>query len=223
MGLPIERLIIATNQNDILHRVFTAGAYSKDAEQGVQPTNSPAMDILVSSNFERLLWYLANTGDVPQACATLTKWMSEFASTGQVQLPEAALIQLRKWFSSYTINDAKTVEIIRDFYTATPSPYLLDPHTAVGVGAALELKAQLSPTPIVCLATAHPAKFQAAVQLATQKSPDDRFDFDSIMGQGYLPEPFREWMNPNLPRRCHRLTSAEPQAVQDLIASIVRQ
>lgn len=130
MGLPIERLIIATNQNDILHRVFAAGAYSKDAELGVQPTHSPAMDILVSSNFERLLWYLTQAGDAPQACATLSRWMSEFGTTGRIQLPEAALNQLRDWFSSSTVDDSKvnrlvcylTFRRLRSSATSTPPP-----------------------------------------------------------------------------------------------------
>lgn len=220
MGLPVERLIIATNQNDVLHRVLVTGFYAKSVELGVQATHSPAMDIVVSSNFERLLWYLAEIVDGSRACATLANWMSEFSATGKVQLPELALDQLRKWFSSCMIDDATTLEFIRKYYAATPDRYLLDPHTAVGVGAAHKLS-HLSSAPTLCLATAHPAKFPSAIQLALRGVSGEPFEFAEVMGQGYLPEPFRRWMDPSLPRRKHRLASTQPQAVKDWIISVL--
>ena len=158
MGLPIDQLVIATNSNDILHRCLSDNDHSK---QSLQHTLSPSMDIMVSSNFERMLFDLyGRDGD------KIRGLMNDFKS-GEMHLDEAALSQARELFSSYKVDDATTLEVIRDVFAHTE--YLLDPHTAIGVKAARETRRRQD-IPMVCLATAHPAKFPEAVRKAGQES-----------------------------------------------------
>jgi threonine synthase len=154
MGLPVERLVIATNSNDVLHRVMTTQTYGR---QPLMHTLSPSMDITVSSNFERLLFDLYDRdGD---AIADL---MRQF-DTGDITFNDAAMARARALFSSACISDARTCE--RIFETFQQSEYLLDPHSAIGVAAALDAEVPAG-TPVVTLATAHPAKFPAAIAQA---------------------------------------------------------
>jgi len=153
MGLPIDRLVLATNENDILARFFQTGVY---AGGPVVPTLSPSMDIQVASNFERYLFDRAG-GDGRQVCG----WMETFKRTGRLEIPVTAgagdLIRAGRG------DTAATLATIHDFWTR--HHYLLDPHTAVGVHAA---QAHLDPAaPMICLATAHPAKFGEAILRAT--------------------------------------------------------
>ena len=156
MGLPIERLIIATNENDILARCVATGEY---AMKGVHPTLSPSMDIQVSSNFERLLFDLYD-----QDANALNGLMTAFREKKSITLSPSALRSLRTLFSAASADDAQTKATIAEVYHETH--VLLDPHTAVGVAAARKLRSETS-TPIVTLATAHPAKFPDAVKSAT--------------------------------------------------------
>ncbi|RBP51363.1 threonine synthase [Arenicella xantha] len=156
MGLPIEQLVIATNANDILHRCISANDHSKHA---LHQSLSPSMDIMVSSNFERLLFDLYG-----RQGAEIQRLMSEFES-GTMRLDEKVLSHARSLFSSYRLDDADTLAIIRQVYEE--SGYLLDPHTAIGVAAARATRRQHD-TPMVCLATAHPAKFPDAITQALQ-------------------------------------------------------
>ena len=151
MGLPVEGLVIATNENDVLHRVMHSGFYKKTL---LKTSNSPSMDISVSSNFERLLFDLyARDG------ALIDDLMERFDSEG-ITLSSSAMNKFRKLFSSQRVDQNETLEQISDSWRKTK--YLLDPHSAIGVRAAL--KSNFSPnTPIVSLATAHPAKFTEAV------------------------------------------------------------
>ncbi|KZT65174.1 tryptophan synthase beta subunit-like PLP-dependent enzyme [Daedalea quercina L-15889] len=208
MGLPTGKLVVATNANDILARFWRSGAYEKvdpapaaggasDGKQavgGVHETLSPAMDILVSSNFERLLWYLAyeEHGAVAdereraqRACTTVDGWMRAVKSDGRVQVPTAVLEAARRDFVAERISDEQTLETIRSYYSSLPS-YIADPHTAVGLCAA-GLVAPLNPqnTAQVVLSTAHPAKFSEAVTRALQSAPSFNFEKD------VLPEEFR--------------------------------
>ncbi len=157
MGLPIEQLVIATNSNDILHRCISENDHSK---QPLIHSLSPSMDIMVSSNFERMLFDLYNRDG-----AAIKQLMEDFKS-GTMHLNEEALSKARALFSSYRLDDEEMIEVIRDVYES--AEYLLDPHTAIGVQAARKTR-RSQETPMVCLATAHPAKFPEAVKKAGQK------------------------------------------------------
>ncbi len=156
MGLPIDQLIIATNCNDILHRCISNNDHSKHQ---LQHTLSPSMDIMVSSNFERMLFDLYDRDG-----AAIRQLMEDFKS-GSMTLKESALSRARELFTSYGVSDDVTMAVIRDVFEHTE--YLLDPHTAIGVEAARKTRRRHD-IPMVCLATAHPAKFPEAVRQAGQ-------------------------------------------------------
>lgn len=157
MGLPIDQLIVATNSNDILHRCLSNNDHSK---QPLKHSLSPSMDIMVSSNFERLLF------DVYGNDGLAIKQLIEDFKTGTMTLSDEAFARLQEVFSSYKLDDEETVEVIRSVFESTE--YLLDPHTAIGLQAARKKRTSVS-NPMVCLATAHPAKFPEAVKKAGQK------------------------------------------------------
>lgn len=153
MGLPIERLVIATNSNDILHRSLSANDYSKGE---LLHSLSPSMDIMISSNYERLLFDLYDRdGDV------MADLMRDFSAGNPINLPDAALSNARKLFSSARIDDEATAKAIADQFENTE--YLMDPHTAIGFEAGRLAQSDVS-GPMICLATAHPAKFVEAVE-----------------------------------------------------------
>ena len=154
MGLPVDQLVIASNKNDILTRWATSG--SLVAEE-VVPTLSPSMDIQVSSNHERLIFELtgrdgARTADV----------LARFRGLGSVEVPRAPR------FDAASVDDEATLQIMRDIHER--SGMLVDPHTAVGIGAARATR-RSADVPMVCLATAHPAKFPDAVERGTGARP----------------------------------------------------
>lgn len=151
MGLPIDQLLIATNSNDILHRCISDNDHSK---QALHHSLSPSMDIMVSSNFERLLFDLYG-----REGSEVQRLINEFES-GAMSLSESALADARSLFRSFRLDDEATLGVIADVYANCE--YLLDPHTAIGVAAA-RAERQGSKTPMVCLATAHPAKFPDAI------------------------------------------------------------
>ena len=151
MGLPVKQFIIATNANDILHRTLADNDFSK---QALKATLAPSMDIVVSSNFERLL-FEAYERDGAAVAALLERFQSEPAA-----LAEAPLARLRELFASYSVDDATILEVIREAHQRTKE--LLDPHTATGYRAAERVRADAA-TPMITLATAHPAKFAEAV------------------------------------------------------------
>jgi threonine synthase len=159
MGLPIANLVIATNANDILARTLETGIYETGA---VAPTMSPSMDIQVSSNFERLL-FEAMDRDAP----ALKRLMQSLGQSGAFTVPPRALAAIRGSFAAGRASEAETSAAIAA--THKDSAYLLDPHTAVGVAVAGQL--ELGDDPVVILATAHPAKFPAAVKAATGIEP----------------------------------------------------
>jgi threonine synthase len=158
MGLPIDKLVIATNQNDILHRCLTTGCYEMN---GVKPSISPSMDIQISSNFERALFDAY--GRDGKAVAAL---MDEMKGKGGFGVSQGALQWLRETFTSGRVSEDETSEEIRVEKAA--SGELLCPHSAVGVKVA---KDQLGSVPMITLATAHPAKFPDAVEAATGIRP----------------------------------------------------
>jgi len=166
MGLPVERLIVATNENDILHRLIGGNEYSTAP---LRHTLSPSMDILVSSNFERYLFDLFDRNH-----EALAAFMAAGAggSGRSASLADGQWRAMRGIFDSASVDDAATRATIAKVWR--DHGVLLDPHTAVGVRAAREVRAgQENPcqTPMVCLATAHPAKFAEAITAAGLPAP----------------------------------------------------
>jgi threonine synthase len=160
MGLPIERLVISTNQNDILHRTLQTGRL---ARHGVLPSISPSMDIEVSSNFERLLFDLYDREGT--AVAAL---MAELKAEGAFVLAQGSLARLRAEFDSARASEAETTAAIAE--TRTRTGRIVCPHTAVGIHAARVRRGDPA-VPMVVLATADPAKFPDAVEAACGVGP----------------------------------------------------
>ncbi|WP_298429336.1 threonine synthase [Rhodoblastus sp.] len=157
MGLPVEKLIVATNSNDILARALATGRYEV---RGVHATQSPSMDIQVSSNFERLLF-----DAVGRDPTTIRALMASLDQSGAFDIPPAALAAIRADFAAGAASEADTsAEIARAWRECE---YILDPHTAVAVHVARKHLARDPATPMVALGTAHPAKFPDAVRAAT--------------------------------------------------------
>jgi threonine synthase len=154
MGLPVGQLVIASNSNDILTRWAADGAL---VAHEVVPTTSPSMDIQVSSNHERLLFEL-----VGRDGARTAELLTRFRSLGSVEVPRDPR------FDAASLDDRATLAVIREVHEATG--VLVDPHTAVGIGAARLRRRDLD-VPMVCLATAHPAKFPTPVEQATGIRP----------------------------------------------------
>ncbi|MBC2668447.1 threonine synthase [Novosphingobium piscinae] len=160
MGLPIERLIVATNVNDILHRALSTGDYSQST---VTPTTAPSMDIQVSSNFERLLFDVGGRDGL-----ALAAQMRGFEASKAMQLTNAQREGAATLFTSARADADETLKAIRWAWVETGQ--VIDPHTAIGLHAAQT--AGLDPrVPVVTLATAHPAKFRDAVEQATGVRP----------------------------------------------------
>ena len=211
MGLRIEKLVVATNENDILDRFWKTGYYEKHPvhgreaegglvadgvkahEQGVKETYSPAMDILVSSNFERLLWFLAyqvhGQDSVRErrkiAGEKVSAWLSQLKTSGGFSVENSILEAAKKDFESERVSDTETIETIREVHAwSNPSSeqqYILDPHSAIGLRATLR-SIERAPPPRahhISLSTAHPAKFSHAVELALKEVPG--FDFSKIL------------------------------------------
>ncbi|PWN46619.1 putative THR4-threonine synthase, partial [Violaceomyces palustris] len=218
MGLPIKQLVVATNENDILQRFWASGRYEKSdssskpssgsvqtepaqgssdgaqAVGGVKVTLSPAMDILVSSNFERLLWYIAHesfvrTGSseaeaVDKAGEQLAQWMDQLKKEGRLIVSQEQLELARRDFAAERVSDLEIKETILKYFTKAPTPeyqkgsYLVDPHTAVGFKAAASTKLPTSGDHHqIVLSTAHPAKFAEAVT-GSLESAGAEFDFE---------------------------------------------
>ncbi|ODA82046.1 hypothetical protein RJ55_00551 [Drechmeria coniospora] len=242
MGLPTQKLVIATNENDILDRFWKSGKYEKmkargpDAENGlavdgahahpdgVKETLSPAMDILVSSNFERLLWYLAyefaetagmdDLWNKKQAGQEVSKWLNELKSTGSFgPVYQDVLKYAKRDFESERVDDSQTIETIQTLYRSIG--YVLDPHTAVGVAATMRSAERAGPdVRHISLSTAHPAKFSGAVELALRD--EEGFDFKKQV----LPVEFV-----GLDKKEKRVTDVENdwRKVLDLVKSQVAQ
>lgn len=159
MGLPIDQLVVATNKNDILHRVIAENDMSR---KSLNTTLSPSMDIMVSSNFERLL-FDAHGRDG----AAIDDLMASF-NEGDVSLNDQAWSYVKENFDSYKVDDEKTCDVIADVFASTQ--YLLDPHTAIALEAGRQCwKNKL--VPMITLATAHPVKFPEAVEKADCEMP----------------------------------------------------
>ena len=152
MGLPINQLIVATNKNDILHRFISQNRYHQEP---LEHTLSPSMDITVSSNFERLMFDLYGRNGEALA-SQMRAWKTDSGSIDNYRWKKA-----RELFDSLSLNDDETCAVIKQVFDETE--YLLDPHTAIGVGAARKCRRDQS-VPMVTLATAHPVKFPEAIE-----------------------------------------------------------
>ena len=159
MGLPIARMIVATNSNDIVARAFQTGRYERGQ---VVATQSPAMDIQVASNFERLYFEAVGRDAADTALA-----FEGFGKGGAIALPTQAFADLRKLFTGEAVDEAQTSAEMAA--TLAETGEIIDPHTAVAMTAAK--RAGASATPLVVLSTAHPAKFPEAVEEATGQAP----------------------------------------------------
>lgn len=233
MGLPADKLVIATNENDILHRFWRTGHYEKhpvhgrEAEggfeedgakahaEGVKETLAPAMDILVSSNFERLLWYLAyRTSKTEEtnrrrmeAGEKVKNWLAQLKNEGGFGVDQEILAAAKDSFSSERVSDKQTIDTIKDVYgwnlpaqkqtsgagdghkattgTENDGHYILDPHSAIGIAASLRSIADAGKgAHHISLATAHPAKFSHAVELALKDQPG--FSFETVLPEQFV-------------------------------------
>ena len=172
MGLPINKLIVATNKNDILHRAISNGNY--EAKKVFQ-TLSPSMDIQIASNFERLIYDINDFSDTETE-----KVMNEIKKTGKYKIPEDKIKKIKKDFLSASLNEEEMKDIIRKLSLSgynTPisehndNPIIVDPHTAIGIGAIIKIlktnkDCGININATISLATAHPAKFPEAMRLA---------------------------------------------------------
>ena len=158
MGLPIEKLVVATNRNDILNRALSTGRYDV---QKVMPSLSPSMDIQVSSNFERALFDAMDRDGAQVAQA-----MNDLKA-GDFEIPPDVLVKLKQHFSSGRCDESETLKTIRHMYERTGE--VLCPHSAVGVKVATQHQGK---EPMITLATAHPAKFPDAIEQAIGQRPD---------------------------------------------------
>ncbi|KAJ3571307.1 hypothetical protein NPX13_g5428 [Xylaria arbuscula] len=208
MGLPADKLVVATNENDILYRFWKTGRYEKkpatngeaNAEHvhsdGCKETLSPAMDILVSSNFERLMWFLAEgfastlgmdeQFNKKQAGQEVTTWYNSLKTSGGFGPVHQDIMETgRQTFESERVSDEETLETIKSCYSR--NSYVLDPHTAVGIAAATRSIAGSSANvKHISLSTAHPAKFSGAVEAALKDDP--KFNFNEQV----LPDEFKD-------------------------------
>lgn len=194
MGLAVERLVIATNSNDIMARALNEGVY---ASGDAHATLSPSMDIQVASNFERALFEAADRDADWTAAA-----MNDFSRQKRLELPQPVLASLRSRYSAFAENDDATIAAIKAVHGETGR--IIDPHTAIGVAAARRLKD--APGPVVVLSTAHPAKFPDAVARAIGAPP---------------PVPGRLKGLDVLPERMETLPAALP-LIRDFISSRLR-
>ena len=162
MGLPIDKLIVATNTNDILHRAISKGDY---IAKKVSETISPSMDIQIASNFERLIY------DISDKDSETTKEIMNKIKVNKYKINEKDLIKINKDFVSECINEEETLSTIKQIYNEYN--LVIDPHTAIGVGALRKLNIK---SRSIVLATAHPCKFPLAIEKAINKTeplPDE--------------------------------------------------
>lgn len=158
MGLPIQYLVSANNKNACLHRIFSEGVFSK---QPIFETVSSAIDILIPINFWRYLYFV-----IGKDSKKIKLWMHQFKDTGIVKFDKETFFKYTQNFLSNSATDEDTIALIEEIYTK--ENYLLDPHGAVALAATDTLKARLGDTKLICLATAHPAKFPEIIKEALQ-------------------------------------------------------
>jgi threonine synthase len=170
MGLPVGKLIVATNENDILHRFFTKGQYYREP---IAETISPSMDICVSSNFERYLFFLAGNDS-----EKLAQWMEKFEETKKLDIGGDLLAKAQSDFTSARADTKMTLAVMKEYNDKYN--YVLCPHTAVGVSA-IQQTGDVNET-MVCLATAHDGKFPEAVAKAIDPMPEPPKELACLYG-----------------------------------------
>ncbi len=158
LGLPVDKLIVATNKNDILHRAISGGDYT---QKKVEETNTPSMDIQIASNFERLLY------DVKDCDSEVTKDVMSKIKDNSFKIDKNDLDKIKKNFISEMLDENETVEMIKTINNE--HKIVVDPHTAVGIGAARKLGLEKN---CVVLSTAHPCKFPQAIEDAISRTED---------------------------------------------------
>lgn len=168
MGLPINKLIVATNENDILQRVINTGEYKPDK---VKPSLSPSMDIQVSSNFERLLFYVLREDD-----QKVNLLMNNLKNKGFFKLETNELEEIKKDFEAVKVSDEETLSIIKDVYEK--NKFSIDPHTATAFGAINKVKGI---NEVVALGTAHPYKFFETMKKATGENIEPPFQIKKYL------------------------------------------
>ncbi|MAC44879.1 MAG: threonine synthase [Pelagibacteraceae bacterium] len=168
MGLPIDKLIVATNENDILQRAINTGEYKPDK---VKPSLSPSMDIQVSSNFERLLFYILKEDD-----EKVGSFMKSLKDEGFFKLNKEEIEEIKKDFKAEKISDSETLSIIKEIYDK--EKFIVDPHTATAFGA---INKTGNSKDIVALGTAHPYKFLETVKKATGENIDPPHQLKKFM------------------------------------------
>jgi threonine synthase len=169
IGLPVAKLVVATNENDILARFFASGRYARGT---VVATSSPSMDIQVASNFERLLFEMEGRDG-----AAVAGLMRDFAATGALEVDDAKRDGVRALFAAARVDEATTHVTIADVLATTGQ--LVDPHTAVGIRAGRDMVPE--GVPLVTLATAHPAKFPDAIRAAIGRTAPLPAELEAMM------------------------------------------
>lgn len=184
MGLPINKLVVATNENNILHRFINSGKYDKVP---VKVTYSPAMDICVSSNFERFLWYMIRKTDGKNDDLKTGEIMKSFmdslnSKTGEFNVSSDVIDATKEFLESASVTNEETVSTIKATYDGTSNKYILDPHTAVGINTCLRLIDSSNDKDVhyISLSTAHPAKFSEVVNLALSGFEGYSFEKDVL-------------------------------------------
>ena len=233
LGLPMRRLVVATNENDLLQRVFTSGTYEKLTGEhgGVHATLSPAMDIQVSSNFERLLWHLvhdtatqagaAETDAARTAGDTVAAWMQQLKATGRIAVSPEQFALAKRDFVAERVSDPETRATIRRYFESEreSTSYLLDPHTAVGFEAADRLIQHNSPAQTqVVLSTAHPAKFTEAV-ISSIAAQGDEAQATRLFNEKVLPPEMHGLLERE--RRVTHVRPADTQAQGDHLHKLI--
>ena len=214
MGLPIAKLVVATNENNILHRFINSGKYDKAP---VKVTYSPAMDICVSSNFERFLWYMIRKTDGKNDDLKTGEIMAKFMHSlstekGEFTVSAETIEATKELLDSASVTNEETVSTIKETYDNTSNKYILDPHSAVGVNTCLRLMEKNEDAPnthYISLSTAHPAKFSEVVNLALKDFEGYSFEKD------VLPEDLKQLSS--MPKKIRLIEQAQLNVIEDAI------
>ncbi len=193
MGLPVKNLIIANNKNACLHRIFSQGIFSKEP---IHETVSSAIDILTPFNFWRYLYFC-----VDKDSSKIKRWVEKFEETGSVQFDKSSFEEYKKGFLSQSISDIETISIIKEIYES--ENYLLDPHGAVALTVADDLRNELGEEKLICFATAHPAKFPETIKNA--------------LGVNELPESAKHHSIEKAKKQCQRGYSCEQSYLKEAL------
>ncbi|GMM28264.1 threonine synthase [Martiniozyma asiatica (nom. inval.)] len=214
MGLPVDKFVVGTNENNILNRFLNTGKYDKDE---VKVTYSPAMDICVSSNFERFLWYMIRKADGAnddnKTGAIMAEYMDQLSSSkGEFNVSSETLAACKQLMDSATVSNEETVATIKATYEETSNKYILDPHSAVGISTCLKKMAEGEDKPntyYISLSTAHPAKFSEVVNEALGQFSGYSFEND------VLPEELKKLSS--MPKKIRLIETAELKTIENAI------